>query len=66
MDTPVGPKPLRARSCALDYLRAAITVLVVFLHAILAYPTWGIFNSSDYVHSTAPVIDPLKSRAFDL
>jgi surface polysaccharide O-acyltransferase-like enzyme len=40
--------------------------LVVFLHAIMAYPTWGIFNSSDYVHSTAPVIDPMTSRAFDL
>ena len=32
----------------------------------MAYPTWGIFNSSDYVHSTAPVIDPMTSRAFDL
>jgi len=40
--------------------------LVVFLHAILAYPTWGTLNPTDYVHSTAPVIDPLKSRVFDL
>lgn len=59
------PKPSSPRSCALDYLRAAITVLVVLLHAILAYPTWGRFNPTDYVH-TAPVIDPITSRAFDL
>jgi glucan biosynthesis protein C len=66
VNTPAGPKPSRPRSCALDYLRATITVLVVFLHAILAYPTWGTLNPTDYVHSTAPVIDPLTSRAFDL
>ena len=32
----------------------------------MAYPTWGILNPTDYVHSTAPVIDPMKSGAFDL
>lgn len=66
VNTPAGPKPSRPRSCALDYLRSTITVLVVLLHAILAYPTWGIFNPTDYVHSTAPVIDPMPSRVFDL
>jgi len=66
VNPPAGPKPLRPRSCALDYLRSTITVLVVWLHAILAYPTWGIFNPTDYVHSTAPVIDPMPSRVFDL
>ena len=62
----VGPKPSGGRSCALDYLRAVITVLVLFLHAILAYPTWGRFYPSDYLHSTGPVIDPQKTAAFDL
>jgi hypothetical protein len=66
VNTPAGPKPSSPRSCALDYLRATITVLVVLLHAVLAYPTWGRFNPADYVHSTAPVIDPMTSRAFDL
>jgi surface polysaccharide O-acyltransferase-like enzyme len=62
----VGPKPSSGRSCSLDYLRSAITVLVVFLHAILAYPTWGRFYPANYLHSTGPVIDPQKTPAFDL
>lgn len=62
----IRPKPAGGRSCSLDYLRAAITVLVVFLHAILAYPTWGRFYPSDHLHSTGPVIDPQKTAAFDL
>ena len=66
VNPPAGPTPPRPRSYALDYLRATVTVLVVLLHAILAYPTWGIFNPTDYVHSTAPVIDPMPSRVFDL
>ena len=66
VNPPAGPTPPRPRSYALDYLRATVTVLVVLLHAILAYPTWGIFNPTDYVHSTAPVIDPIPSRVFDL
>jgi len=63
---PIAPKPASNRSCVLDYLRAAIIVLVVFLHAILAYPTWGSFNPAHYVGSTAPIIDPQKTAAFDL
>ncbi len=62
----IGAKPAGNRSCVLDYLRAAIIVLVVFLHAILAYPTWGRFYPSDNLHSTGPVIDPQKTAAFDL
>ena len=66
MNQSVGPKPSSGRSCSLDYLRTAIIVLVVFLHSILAYPTWGRFYPEHYLHSTAPVIDPQKSAAFDL
>ena len=62
----IGPNPAGNRSCVLDYLRAAIIVLVVFLHAILAYPTWGSFKPTHYVGSTAPIIDPQKTAAFDL
>ena len=63
---PIAPKPASNRSCVLDYLRAAIIVLVVFLHAVLAYPTWGSFKPTHYVESTAPIIDPQKTAAFDL
>jgi glucan biosynthesis protein C len=63
---PIAPNPAGDRSCVLDYLRAAIIVWVVFLHAILAYPTWGSFKATHYVGSTAPIIDPQKSAAFDL
>ena len=63
---PIAPKPAGNRSCVLDYLRAAIIVLVVFLHAVLAYPTWGSFKPTHYVESTAPIIDPQKTAAFDL
>ena len=61
------PKPSIVRSSAIDYLRALITVLVLFLHAILAYPTWGKFDPADYVdHSAAPIVDAAKWVGFDL
>ena len=61
------PKPSIVRTCAIDYLRALMTVLVLVLHAILAYPTWGKFDATDYVdHSSAPIIDPTKWKGFDL
>ncbi len=63
---PMAPEPAGNRSCVFDYLRAAIIVWVVFLHAILAYPTWGRFMPTNYIESTAPIIDPQKSAAFDL
>lgn len=63
---PGSLKSASARSCVLDYLKSVIIVAVVFLHTILAYPTWGRFNPTDYVNSTAPIIDPTTSSAFDL
>ena len=60
-------KPSIVRSSAIDYLRALMTVLVLVLHAILAYPTWGKFNPADYADlSAAPIVDPAKWKGFDL
>ena len=44
-----------------------MTVLVLVLHSILAYPSWGKFDPSDYTHtSTGPIIDPMKWNGFNL
>ena len=59
-------KSFADRSVAIDYLRSFTTILVLLLHAILAYPTWGKFNQENYVrNSTAPIIDPMKWKGFD-
>jgi len=54
------------RTCAIDYLRTSMTVLVLLLHSMLAYPTWGRLEPSYYLISTAPIIDPIKWNGFDL
>lgn len=60
-------KSFADRLVAIDYLRSFTTTLVLLLHAILAYPTWGKFNQENYVrNSTAPIIDPMKWKGFDL
>jgi hypothetical protein len=51
----------------IDFLRSFTTTLVLLLHAILAYPTWGKFNQENYVrNSTAPIINPMLWEGFDL
>ena len=60
------PKPSIVRTCAIDYLRALMTVFVLVVHATLAYPTWGKFDRADYVHSASPIVDPTKWMGFDL
>jgi len=51
----------------IDFLRSFTTTLVLLLHAILAYSTWGKFNQENYVrNSTAPIIDPMQWNGFDL
>ena len=58
--------PSKQRSCSLDYLRATVIILVLFLHTIACYLPWARFNFGDYVHSTAPIIDINRSTAFNL
>ncbi len=59
-------RPSNQRSCSLDYLRATIIILVLYLHTIACYLPWARFNLSDYVHSTAPIIDTSRSTVFNL
>ncbi|MFC1975273.1 acyltransferase family protein [Chloroflexota bacterium] len=50
----------------IDYLRSFVIVLVVFLHAALAYTSFSIFNETRYVDSTAPVVDTSRWPLLDL
>lgn len=53
------------RDCSFDYLRAALTVLVVVHHAALAYTTFSVYRLPRYTTSTAPVVDGTRSQALD-
>jgi glucan biosynthesis protein C len=59
------PQP-GARDAAFDYLRSFVIVLVVFLHAALAYTGFSVFDYSNYVKSTAPVVDAARWPLLDL
>ena len=59
-------KPLNQRSCSLDYLRATIILLVLFLHTIVGYVPWARFELADYTRSTAPIVDTYTSIVFNL
>jgi glucan biosynthesis protein C len=48
---------LKGRDIAIDYLRAFVIVLVVFLHASLAYTSFSTYNETNWVDSSAPVVD---------
>ena len=62
----LSTKPFSQRSCSLDYLRAAIILLVLFLHSILSYVPWAKFELADYTLSTAPIVDTNTSLVFNL
>lgn len=49
------------RDLAIDYLRSSVTVLVVAHHAALAYTTYGSYNPGNYIRSSAPIIDTVRS-----
>ena len=59
-------KPLGQRSPSLDYLRATIILLVLFLHTIVGYMPWARFELADYTRSTAPIVDTYTSIVFNL
>ncbi len=56
----------RRRRVEFDYLRAAVVVLVVWHHAILAYVTWGELNVDDPIETATPVVDEATWVGFDL
>ncbi len=62
--------PGQERNTALDHLRAAITVLVVAHHAVLAYhpyaPPLGTFGASDLSWAAFPVVDPRRWAGIDV
>ena len=59
-------KPLGQRSPSLDYLRATIILLVLFLHTIVGYMPWARFELADYTRSTAPIVDTNTTMVFNL
>ncbi len=57
---------IKHRDVWVDYLRAAITVLVVAHHASLSYTTFAAFNAEAYVRSTHPVVDERRWLGLDI
>src|SRR5208283_524665 len=66
--TPVEPARRESdrRKVAIDYLRTFVIVLVLVHHSVLAYVTFGKFDRSHYIWSTAPIVDPRRWIGFDL
>lgn len=54
------------RRVEFDYLRAAVVVLVVWHHAVLAYVTWAELNVDDPIANVSPVVDDASWVGFDL
>lgn len=60
----MAAKPIR--TLWLDYLRSALTVLVVAHHASLAYTTFASFHPEAYILSTHPVVDTHRWIGMDI
>ncbi|MBA4853838.1 acyltransferase [Emticicia sp. BO119] len=58
-------KPLN-RNLWVDYLRSALTVLVVAHHASLAYTTFARFDKEAYISSTHPIVDVRRWVGLDI
>lgn len=54
------------RNLWVDYLRSAITVLVVAHHSSLAYTTFAHFDKNAYINSTSPIVDPKRWGGLDI
>jgi glucan biosynthesis protein C len=62
-----NPSPsLPARNTSIDTLRTTVVVLVVLLHAALAYASFASYNPFNYAHSQVPVVNPERWPAADL
>src|SRR3974390_3355601 len=53
------------RDMAFDYLKATVVLMVVAHHSCLAYTTFAHFDPTDYLKSTAPVVDTARWGFFD-
>ena len=58
--------PVKQRNVWVDYLRSAITVLVVAHHSSLAYTTFAKFDSKAYINSTHPIVDSHRWLGLDI
>ena len=54
------------RNLWVDYLRSALTVLVVAHHSSLAYTTFAKFNSDAYINSTHAIVDTKRWIGLDI
>ncbi|MCI5056201.1 MAG: acyltransferase [Flavobacteriales bacterium] len=59
-------KELKENTIWINYLRTAITILVVFHHSNLAYTTFAYFNNEVYINSTHPIIDSKRWLGLDI
>ncbi len=57
---------LSSRKIWVDYLRSAITVLVVAHHSSLAYTTFAQFNKKIYINSSCPIVDSHRWVGLDI
>lgn len=57
---------MQQRHIWVDYLRSAITVLVVAHHASLAYTTFAHFDSQAYINSTHAIVDTHRWIGLDI
>ncbi len=53
------------RDHSIDYLRAFVIVLVVFMHSALAYASFSTYNPANWVLSSAPIVDSSKFAVVD-
>lgn len=49
-----------------NYLKTAITILVLFHHSLLAYTSFAHFDTDVYINSTHPVVDEQRWIGLDL
>ena len=66
MDAASTEAPSQERDIAIDYLRAFVIVLVVFIHAALAYTSFSIFFPARWVDASAPIVDSRRWPFLDL
>jgi glucans biosynthesis protein C len=59
-------QPSLRRNLWVDYLRSAITVLVVAHHSSLAYTTFAQFDPKAYINSTHPIVDVNRWIGLDI
>jgi glucan biosynthesis protein C len=65
-DSSIVDTQFKGRDLPIDYLRSFIIVLVVFLHASLAYTSFSSYNETNYIESSTPVVDESRWPFLDL